>query len=287
MNRNEIIFLIIGIAIALFVGGTYIYLIHEIYKQRKKLVTNGLEDETIKKEYKSGKSNASQHWDYFTNALSIILSVIFVGLFAFSLTYQYGGNNLPFQANMTVKVVESGSMSYKNEKNKYLLDNNLNDQIDTFDIVFIAKMPDQFELKQYDIVVYEVSNITVIHRIINIEEPNERHPNERWFQTQGDANDSPDRFPVKYSQMKGIYTGSKIPFVGSIVLFLQSSLGYLAISIYLVYAIGSPILEKKLNRLYKQRLLETGYFERIEFVLDEEDAKKKLKLRDKEERDNR
>lgn len=282
MNRNDIIFLIIGIAIALFIGGSYIVMIHEIYKQRKKLILNGLEDEAIKKEYTKEHSDAKKHWGYFGNAISVLLSILFIGIFAFSLSCQYGDNCFTFTENFTVKVVQSGSMSYKNEKNKYLFDNNLNDQIDTFDVVFVARMPDEFELQQYDIVLYEVENILVIHRIINIEEPNANHPNERWFQLQGDANGSPDKFPVKYSQMRGIYTGDKIPFVGAFILFLQSSLGYLVIAIILVYSIGTPIITKKINAISKQRLLEIGFFEKVEFVVDEKDAKKKLKKKQKE-----
>ena len=254
-------------------------MIHEIYKQRKKLILNGLEDEEIKKEYTKEHSKAKKHWGYFGNAISILLSVVFLGIFAFSLSCQYGGNCFTFTENLTIKVVQSGSMSYKNEKNKYLFDNNLNDQIDTFDIVFVAAMPDQFELKQFDIVLYQIDDITLIHRIINIEEPNENHPEERWFQLQGDANSSPDKFPVKYSQMRGIYTGDKIPFVGAFILFLQSSLGYVAIAIIAIYSISTPIITKKINKISYQRLVEIGFFEKVEFVLDEEDAKRKLKNR--------
>lgn len=267
--------------IALFIGGTYIFMIHEIYKQRKELILNGLKDEQIKKEYSKEHSKASKHWGYFTNAIGALLAIVFVGIFAFSLSCQYGNNCFSFTENFTVKVVQSGSMSYKHEKNKYLYDNNLNDQIDTFDVVFLASMPGEFQLKQYDIVLYEVDDILIIHRIINIEEPNENHPNERWFQLQGDANQSPDRFPVKYSQMRGYYTGDKIPFVGAFIMFLQSSLGYLAIAIILVYSIGTPIITKKIDKINHQRLLEIGFFEKVEFVENEEDAKKKLKKRNK------
>ena len=77
-------------------------------------------------------------------------------------------------------------------------------------------LPKEEDLKLYDIVVYKQDDIYVVHRIVGIEEPNEKHPNERYFLLQGDAVDSPDRFPVKYSQMQGIYTDEKIPFVGSI-----------------------------------------------------------------------
>ena len=73
-------------------------------------------------------------------------------------------------------------MSTKNEKNEYLFENDLNDQFDMFDIVITQPLPDEEELQLYDIVVYERDDMLVIHRIVEIEEPNEKH-SERYLQT--------------------------------------------------------------------------------------------------------
>ena len=110
-----------------------------------------------------------------------------------------------------MQVVCSESMSEKHSKNTYLRKNNLNDQFDMFDVIITYELPKESELKKYDIVVYEIDGTLVVHRIVNIEEPNEKHPNERHFLLQGDNVESPDKFPVKYSQMRGIYKGDKIP----------------------------------------------------------------------------
>ena len=91
-----------------------------------------------------------------------------------------------------------------------------------------------------------MDDVLVVHRIIEIEEPNEFHPNERHFRLQGDAVDSPDRFPVLYAQMRAIYSGDRIPFVGSFVLFMQSPAGYLCILLVAVALIAMPILNRKL-----------------------------------------
>ena len=94
-----------------------------------------------------------------------------------------------------------------------------------------------------------------MHRIVGIEEPNTYHPNEKYFLMQGDAVGSPDRFPVLYSQMKGIYKGEKIPFIGSFILFMQSPAGWLCLLLIVGAMICTPILEKKLLNARKERFL--------------------------------
>lgn len=165
-------------------------------------------------------------------------------------------------------------METKNKKNEYLFENDLNNQINTFDLVLIYKKPSMDELKLYDIVVYEVDGIELVHRIVEIEEPNQYHPNERWFRLQGDAVDSPDRFPVKYEQIKGIYKDQHVPFVGSFILFMQSPAGWLCIILVVGAIIITPILEKKLKKAKYNRLVEIGVIvvgEEPEIELDEDD----------------
>ena len=106
----------------------------------------------------------------------------------------------------------------------------------------------------YDIVVYQQDDLMVIHRIVGIEEPNESHPNDRYFLCQGDAVGTPDRFPVKYSQIKGIYRNEKVPFVGSFVLFMQSPAGWLCILLVVFALIATPIAEKKIWAVEEERL---------------------------------
>ena len=163
----------------------------------------------------------------------------------------------------TVKVVQTASMEKKNPKNTYLFTNNLNNQISTFDLILTYQVPDEMDLQIYDIVVYEVDEILLVHRIVNIEEPNEKHPNERWFLCQGDAVESPDRFPVRYEQIKGIYRGEKIPFVGSFVMFMQSPAGWLCVFLVLAFTICTPIIEKKINKEKNARLISMGAFEEV------------------------
>ncbi|MBQ8345424.1 MAG: hypothetical protein IJY42_04060 [Clostridia bacterium] len=77
---------------------------------------------------------------------------------------------------------------------------------------------------------------------------------------QGDAVERPDRFPVHYSQIKAIYRGQHVPFVGSFVFFMQSPAGWLCFLLIVFGMIWASVLERKLIdekevRLVKMQLL--------------------------------
>lgn len=254
MTRYEVYVLIVCFLVFTLLTALLTGLIWYIVKLLLRSIKAGLEDEKIKIEYFSTtakrKSKALSIMDKaFSAIIFVCLFAIFIGAMFVNVSKKTYVTDVP-----RFQVVASESMSQKNPKNKYLKENNLNDQFDMFDIIVTHKLPAESELKQYDIVVYEVDGILVIHRIVNIEEPNEKHPNERHFLLQGDNVSSPDTFPVLYSQMRAIYRGDKIPFVGSMVMFFQSPAGYLCMLLVVFSTIVSPIVDKilynaKMNRL--------------------------------------
>ena len=222
-----------------------------IVKSTVKLIRLGAEDENIKKEYQNAKKRNCKGVDFI---LSLLLCVILCVAFIFSVVV--GFRETSFSETIpTLKVVNSASMAKKHEKNEYLFENDLGNQFNTFDIIFTYKTPDEFDLKLYDIVVYEVDGVYLVHRIVRIEEPNSVHPNERYFLCQGDAVESPDRFPVRYSQIKGIYRGERIPFVGSLVKFMQSPAGWLCILLVVAAMIVTPLIEKLITKEKAARYL--------------------------------
>ena len=212
-----------------------------------KLIRSGIDDEKIIKEIDSHKKENPKHAFIKEWGVSGIFFILVIILFIFSLYINLTGNKTP-QKGPVLKVVRSSSMSCKNEQNKYLLENNLNNQFSTFDIIITSKLPDEFDLELYDVVLYEYNDKLIIHRIIKIEEPNEKHQNCRYFQLQGDAVDTPDKFPVLYEQMRGIYTGKKISNIGSLTVFMQSPAGYLCILLVIFSVIAVPLIEKKLEK---------------------------------------
>lgn len=149
-------------------------------------------------------------------------------------------------------------MSEKNPKNLYLYKDGVDDQIGMFDLIVTHGLPAEDELEVYDIVVYEARGELIVHRIIAIEEPNEKHPNERQFLLRGDANEVSDVYPVLYSQMKAIYRGERAPFVGSFIVFLQSPAGWLCILLILTGLIAAPIAEKVIEKAKRERLIAMG-----------------------------
>ena len=114
-------------------------------------------------------------------------------------------------------------------------------------------LPAEDQLELYDVVVYEINGVQMIHRIVGIEEANEKHPEERLFQLQGDAVATPDKDPVRYEQMKGIYRGKRIPNVGSFVMFMQSPAGWLCIILILAYLVCEPIIGAILRKEQQAR----------------------------------
>ena len=145
-------------------------------------------------------------------------------------------------------------MSEKHGANRYLHDNGINDHLQMYDLIVTSELPAENELSLYDVVIYEKNGEWIIHRIVGIEEPNEKHPDQRYFTLQGDAVKYKDEFPVTYDQMRAIWNGTRIPFVGSFIMFMQSPAGWLCILLCVFAMIATPLVEKKIQREKQIRL---------------------------------
>ena len=249
------VFILCFIVFTVFVV-LFTYMIWLILKMNLKLMEHGLADEEITKEYEK-EQNASPVVDWLCKGLSLLLCLVFGVAFVFSL-WMNANADRPANGIPSIKVVKSESMATKHEENTYLVQNDLDNQLQVFDLVLCSHLPAEEDLDLYDIVVYKKDDYYVIHRIVAIEEPNEKHPNERYFLTKGDANKYPDEFPVLYNQMRGIYKGVRIPFVGSFVLFMQSPAGWLVILLVAFAMVATPIVEKKMRQVRTDRLIAIG-----------------------------
>lgn len=252
MTDYEIYVFILCLIVFVLLTALFSYLITLTTKQQLKLIRHGLEDTEIRREYR--KTKAINRFGAFISALfSVVICLALCIVFVFSV-YLQATEGRAANGTPALRVVKSDSMSYKAEENTYLTEHGLNDQLQTFDLIVTRHLPDEADLQLYDIVVYQVKDAYIIHRIVEIEEPNVYHPDQRWFRTQGDAVPSQDRLPVVYEQMRGIYEGERVPFVGSFVLFMQSPAGWLCILLVLFAIITTPIVEKKLEREKLARL---------------------------------
>ena len=233
-----------------------IFCIAVITRLSIRLIRSGAEDERILRDYERNQKFEKVN-DFAKNIIYLFSSVVFIGLmlvFVFSLIVQHNGD-VPLNEYLPVyRVVQTGSMSEKHKNNTYLVENNLNDQFQAFDVIKTKMLPDEMDLELFDVVVYEYEGILIVHRIVGIEEPNEKHPDKRYFLLQGDAVKNPDQFPVYYSQMRGIYRGKRVPFVGSFITFMQSPAGYLCMILILFAFIATPIMEKKIDKEMQKRL---------------------------------
>lgn len=223
-----------------------------------KLIKHGVLDAKIKTEYEKRARKAHPGVGVFLDRFfSVLVCLAMCLIFAFSVYLKLNEDKMP-EDMPSLKVVQTGSMSKKHEDNTYL--QGIDNQVQTFDLITTYPIPEASELKLYDIVMYEFEGDVILHRIVKIEEPNEKHPNDYWFTLQGDAVSTPDRKPVTHGQMVGIYRGERIPFVGSFVMFMQSPAGYLCILLILIAMIATPILEKKLERAKAERLTKMTAF---------------------------
>ncbi len=220
-----------------------------------RLIRSGYDDDRIKADHaKKRLLEPNRFSGVVNNVFTFLICLIFAGMFLVSLWVQ-GNPDAPTGNIPVFRVVQTGSMAKKNEKNTYLYENDIDNQIQTFDLIKIEALPDEMDLELYDIVVYEVDDMLIVHRIVEIIEPNESHPDCRYFRLQGDAIEAADRFPVTYDQMRGIYTGTRIPYIGSFILFMQSPAGWLCMLLIVIASIATPIIDKvisyeRLNRLW-------------------------------------
>ena len=277
MTNHEIYVFILCFAVFSIFTALFTYVLVAMTKSEIRAIRHGLLDHSIKKQYEIKltcdrptpkqyyepslireeyvvKKHENKTLSFLGKVFSLLLCIVFAAMFVFALYMHFTEDKAP-NGIPSIKVVRSDSMATKYKNNTYLHKNNLDNQIQMFDIVICYHAPAEEDIKLYDIVVYELEDGTqVIHRIVGIEEPNEKHPNERHFLLQGDAVDKPDKFPVLYSQIKGIYTGMRIPFAGSFILFLQSPAGWLCIILVIFGIIATPIIEKKIEEEVEDRM---------------------------------
>ena len=256
MTDYEIYVFLLCLIVFVMLAGLSAFCIYTIAKLTLRLIKSGIDDEILVADYNKKRENAKKikYIKIADSVFSALFCLIFISLFISSLMVQCTQEDTGRSDFTTFRVVQTGSMAKKHEKNEYLFENELDDQIQTFDLIRTDKLPDEMELELYDIVVYEVDDILLVHRIVEIEEPNERHPDCRYFKMQGDAVEAPDRFPVLYGQMRAIYNGHRIPFIGSFVMFMQSMAGWLCMLLIVVAMIATPILEKIMEKARAERL---------------------------------
>lgn len=181
-------------------------------------------DEAIESQKRKGKKKA---WAIVSNILFYAVLIVTIPCFVFALINRFSGNNIAV-GDSSILVVASGSMSYKNEANPYLTENDLNNQFSENDIIVIHKVNSEDDIHLYDIVAYHdpQRGQTIIHRVIEIDESN----GDYRLTTRGDANNATDTYHASFDDVVGKYTGERVQYIGVFVLFLQSYSGMVTIA---------------------------------------------------------
>ena len=94
--------------------------------------------------------------------------------------------------------------------------------IKTGSVLYYKEVPEE-ELKEGDIITFNVNNKYVSHRIVSIENGS--------YETKGDANASPDAMKISYNNILGKDADISIPYAGYYVKFVGEHLYFLIVVI--------------------------------------------------------
>lgn len=152
-----------------------------------------------------GKVNWLQR---ITTVIGVVLCVVFIPLLLINVTLivksYTNPNQVPDFMGYKPFIVLSGSME---------------PEIMTGDMVLVRNT-DAGNLQKGDVIAFKSGEAVVTHRIIDVTTEN----GEVRYQTQGDANDSPDQTMVRPVDVEGIYR-SRIPGMGNAAMFMQTTTG--------------------------------------------------------------
>ena len=258
MNNLEIVNLVIYIILAVIIFAFFFLAVKVWLESESGLITLGRYDEEIKQ-----KKAKKEHkvWKFIRNILSgIILGgfiTIAIGLFVTTTIKE----SINYIGIAPISIL-SGSMSEKNHLNDYLEENDLNNQFNKGDLIFLEKLPEQDDLELYDVIGYFNSDgELVVHRIIGggyYDEQNVFHyvdnlDDAENYIMRGDANNNSDSTYITYDEMYGIYEGGKIPYLGFFSQYLQSGFGVVSLCGVAGIIFSYEYFVDKYNKTYNKR----------------------------------
>lgn len=184
------------------------------------------------------------------NVLFALFLVIVIPVFAVLLINRFTTKPV---LGFSFMVVATPSMSEMNEANVgYLTENELYNQFDANDVIFLKSAKSAEDIKMYDVIAYynPEKGINIIHRVVSIigEGDNTR------FVTRGDANNMDDDYKPTFDNVVGVYTGKKIAAVGLFVKFLQAAPGIITIAAMLYCLIMIDFVSRKVEKIEQKRL---------------------------------
>ena len=230
MTGLETLSLIVTIVCLVAFSGVFTILFRNYFQNAQEGVEEGKEDLVLLQECalreEERRSPRKKALRILKGSLWGILGVAALLFFGFSLASRITGSPLVLGDYGTL-VISSGSMSERNPANRYLFENNLEDQLSTYDLIGVERVSSPEDISLYDIIAFRAEDgRTIVHRVVEIE----RFEEGTFFLTQGDANDENDANALygdylAFDGILGRYSGFRIPLVGVFVIFLQSGAG--------------------------------------------------------------
>lgn len=280
MTSLEILSIVTTLICLVSFSTVFIILFRSYFKNVESSINEGKEDidliDTALLKEKEAKSKKRKIFSRIGKITSYSLVGLLVVFFAFSLVTRLTSTTLPYN-NSTLVTIASGSMSEKNPANTYLIDNNLDNQFDTYDMIGVTRYKSEEEVKLYDVIAFKSnSNKTVIHRIIKIENIDGKN----YYTTRGDSNSTSDNNVLygsylTYESFVGYYNGIRIKGIGAFVIFLQSGSGIITVASILVCFIMFDYYKSKTDKAMNKRT--NMLIELIDDEIDTKEIKTKFK----------
>lgn len=261
--------LIVAIVVLVLFGFVYFCLFIGMYRSRKRTLFARLEDDAIEQEiydeytefqtdyvnmtfeeFLRRDERKSRRATIVSGIFCLLVSLLCVGVLAFGMVARSRGDQV-FFGDTAVLVVRSGSMQEKNDSNRYLFENGLDDQIEVYEMITITRDLSQIDL--YDIVAFEGRNgETVVHRLVGIEETED---GKTLYSFRGDSNAASFDWEMRVAsdRLIGVDTGFRNLFLGQFVVYLQSAIGLISVVVAVIVVVSYYIYCSLAAKMYVER----------------------------------
>lgn len=261
-----------------------------LIKYEKKIIINGLDDETIFQKinddidkYQRSNKEASlesfkkYHYknrkygkigNVFIDIFLGLLGLILLAMMVCSLVFKSYGNNMTF-GNTTYVIVQDNSMSVVDSSNTYIesdKDQNeyLSERILQYSLIGLDKYESSDLINKYDIVAFKNNDSIIVHRVIAIAKDAD---SKVYYTLKADGYGESNSYELAVSEslIVGVFNGFNNTFLGRYITFLQSYTGVIIICLFVLLMLFYDVLSSKLDKVKKQRydkLLEDMIFEK-------------------------
>ncbi len=181
-----------------------------------------------------------------------VFAAFIIALMITSITYRVNGDML-FINDTTYLTIKTPSMSDVHKENTYIQENNLDNQIEQYALINVKRVASVDELNIYDVVAFKANDLIYVHRLI---EKNEGSDGEILLTFKGDANNGSYSFEkgVSFDNVIGVYNGYQSLFWGTMITYLQSNIGIIAMTLALVFLVNLEVQEELIDCDYSKRL---------------------------------